>query len=254
VTVIGTIGGASSGTGGHTQGLLLPSDTVRGLGQLAPVPPGHVGFASDDLGTYFTVLMNDAGATVTGGGPKHTISERIWRSGVPEYQGHDPITLSISLLLDGWPSVSVQGTLGLLRALYKRLPDEARVPTIRITGPVPYPDLTWVADGAMQWDTTPARIIGGTGFLRGQLLRQAITVNVIEHVKDTLLQESITQSTKTGRGSRAKTVTVKAGETNLGDVSKRVYGTRNRAGDLARANTQPVGARVHSGQKLRLPQ
>jgi hypothetical protein len=50
-----------------------------------------------------------------------------------------------------------------------------------------------------------------------------------------------------------KTTKVRRGEHTLRDVSKRVYGTRNRARDLARLNDLPLSGRLKTDQRLLLP-
>jgi len=223
------------------------------IGKLAAIPPGHVRFQSDNLGMFLDVLLNTAGGQVTGGGPRHDVSERAGRVGVAEYKGHDPLTMSVSIILDGYvQGVSIEPQLAVLRAMSERLPNAVRMPVIKLQGPVPYADRKWLVDGAWGWDDSPTPIqrhfVGP--------VRQALTINLIEKVPDRLLRESISQSKRTGngKGSKAKTHTVKAGEDDFGDVSKHEYGNRERAVDIARANSMALGAKLKKGMKLRLPQ
>lgn len=250
--LIGNVSNPKGGLPGKKIGAIEQAGS--GLGQLATVPVGHVRFMSDELGSFLDVLLNTAGGQVTGGGPRHDISERAGRVGVAEYKGHDPLRLSVSIILDGYQAgESIEPELRKLRAMSERLPNRVRMPVIKLQGPVPYTDRKWLVDGPWDWDDTPTPI-------QRQVLssavpvRQALTINLIEKVPDRLLRESISESRGTGKGSKARTIRVQAGDDNFGDVSKRHYGTRARAVDIARANSLPFGFRLKKGQKLRLPQ
>ena len=248
MALIGKVTNPSGGLGtGQKVGKVTPA--TEGIGRLAAVPPQHVRFASDELGTFLDVLLNTAGGQVTGGGPRHDVSERAGRVGVAEYKGHDPLTMSVSIILDG-DGGSIEPEFSVLRRMSERLPNRVRMPVIRLEGLVPYTDRKWLVDGPWTWDDTPTpvqrHLVGPT--------RQALTINLIEKVPDRLLRESISESKRTGKTSKAKSTKVRAGEDDFGDVSKRVYGTRNRAMDIASKNRLPLGWKLTKGKTLKLPQ
>lgn len=230
-------------------------DSTEGLGTLAAAPVGHVAITCSDLGLYFTALLNTAGVRQTGGGARHDISERVKAKAVPEYRGHDPIRLSLSVLLDGYSERrSIESHIDLFQRLARRMPNEPRMPVIRLTGPVPYPDHRWVVDGPIEWDDSPEPI--RIQPLQGSpLARQALTLNLLERVSDTVLTESISRGRRQGKGAKKTPVvyTTKRGQDDLGDVSKAVYGNRHRAVEIALFNQISVGTRVRPGMRLRIP-
>lgn len=237
-------------------GEVTPSE--ESLGRLALVPAGWVRIVNTDTKSFVDVMLNTAGIQQTGGGARHEISERGGRISVPEYQGHDPIEITLSVVFDGFGRhASMQKAVDTVYALERRLQGERRVPMVRLGGasiPDRYAGRRWFVNGTIEEDDfpTPLRRRIGSGL---QLERQALVIPMVEHIPDKLLRESITGSWRTGKGkgSRARTVHAKAGE-NFGDISKRVYGTRARAADIARANALPLGFKLKKGQKVKLPQ
>jgi hypothetical protein len=138
-----------------------------------------------------------------------------------------------------------------LHRLAERQPGASRTPLIRAYGPIPFTDRHWTIDGLIEWDDEPAPIRNQGG----ELLRQAFTVNLLERVPDSQLSVSIARSRRSGSGARngPHYTTVHDGENDLGDVSKRLYGTRNRARDLAQANGLAVGSKLKRKQRIRIP-
>jgi hypothetical protein len=68
-------------------------------------------------------MLNTDGAKPSAGGPRHDIVERVLRTSVPEYKGHDPIRMSVPLILDGWRTGrSVQPQIDLLHRLAEKQP------------------------------------------------------------------------------------------------------------------------------------
>lgn len=186
---------------------------------------------------------------IVSGGPQHDVSDRPGRVGVPTFTGHEPIRMNVSVVLNVYPRYDPRSVMTRLRALERlgqRL-DDWTLPLIRVAGPVPYSDRQWERTGALVFDDEPTPINTMDGWLR-----LPITVPLIEHVSDATLQQSVLRSQ---RGSGAKNgphfTRVRRGEHGFGDVSKRLYGTRSRAGELARANDKPIGTRLHVGDRIR---
>jgi len=215
-------------------------------------PPGSVAFVCADPQTVITALLNEQGCRVTGGGPRNDIVERPLKTSVPEYKGHDPLRMSVSVIFDGYrANRDVGAQANALWSLGNLQSGRSRTPLIRLAGPGPvmFHSVRWTIDGLVEWDEDPEPIWNNDGVL----VRQAMTVHLLERVPDSQLQASITRSRRTGSGARngPHYTIVKAGENDLGDVSKRLYGARNRARDLAQANNLAVGARLKRKQRIR---
>jgi hypothetical protein len=238
-------------------GTVQPNAIVGLPGGLPTMPAGHIGLVCADLGTYLTVPLNTGGVQVVGGGPQHDIAARAGRRGVPEYRGHDPLRLDIAILLDGYPSENVEPTLDELDAFSARLPNEIRMPAIELQGghvPRPYRGREWVVDGPITFDDTPEpiRVTLQSG---PRLVRQAVTLHLLEKVTYKLLTDSVSRSRRQAKGQKKTPAVykVRQGQDDLGDVSKAVYGTRNRAVDIAQFNRISVASRLRPGQRLRIP-
>lgn len=246
--IVGVAGPTTGGLNGPTAGPPEALDPTTGT----VVAPGNVAIVSANPAVTFVALLNTDGGRPTGGGPRHDIIDRTQRTSVPEYKGHDPLRLSLSVILDGYRARrSVQGDLDLLYRLQDKRAGSSELPLLRVFGPVPFTDRRWSIDGTIEWDDDPTPVRDQAG----QLLRLAVTIPLLERVPDTLLHTSIARSRRSGKGARngPHYTQVHAGENDLGDVSKRLYGTRARAGELAQANNIAVGARLRRKQRIRVP-
>jgi hypothetical protein len=227
-------------------GRLLPgggqgSTPVRGF---AGLPHGSVVIYCGEPEVTVAAMLGPAGAQPVGGGPRHDIVERVGDVSVPRYEGHDPLRMDLAIVLDNWPrGRHVEARLRDLRRLGERN-DDWTMPQVRLAGPVDYEGRVWERDGPLEVGADPPPIRGEGGWMRLPL-----TVPLIEHVEDRTLQLSQIKTRRQGQGP--KFVTVRGGEDDFGDVSKRLYHTRSRAAELARANQRPVGARLKVGERLR---
>lgn len=215
-------------------------------------PPGSILVASDDPVVDVIALANTSGVTpVEGGGARHRISERIWEKSVPQYEGHDPFRVSVSLILTGFSTRTRIDTQLEDLYLLGSLNADRTMPLIRLSGQVHarWARRTWTMDGHIQWDESPGILAIGDGHYQ-----LPVTFTLLERVQDELLQHSISKSRKgSGAKNGPRFHTVRKGENDYGDVSKAEYGTRSRAAEIARANRDSVGAKLRVGQKLRLP-
>jgi hypothetical protein len=236
-------------------GIVKPSQqTGLGAGQAA-TPWGHVRISSPDIAVSFTALLNGDGARPTDGGPRHELSGRVKDTGVPEYRGHDPIRMQLSIILDGYQRrVSVESLITLIKRLSTRLPDEPRMPVVRLHGPVQYEGRRWVVDGALQWDTTPQprRMALGGEFV---LVRQPITIPLLEKTGSAVLTDSVSRGRRQGKGQKKTPVVyiTRQGQNDLGDVAKAVYGSRRRAVEIALFNRISIATRVRPNMRIRIP-
>lgn len=255
--VVGTTspGGIVPPSGKNPNRLTFPARVtdVFDFGQGVLAPPGSVAFISADPPRVVVALLNEDGCRPTGGGPRNDVVERVLRTSVPEYKGHDPMRMAVSVIFDGYrQNRDVQPDIKQLYALGNLSTGRSRTPLIRLSGEGSlFQELRWTVDGEIQWDDTPEPIRNNDGFL----IRQALTVNLLQRVPDSQLGVSIAKSRRSGAGARngPHYTTVRGGENDLGDVSKRLYGTRSRAKDLAQANNLAVGSRLRRKQRIRVP-
>src|SRR3954470_22739496 len=82
-----------AGIGGETPG-------VTTFNQSKDPPPGEIGIYMPEKQMSFTLPMNEVGAIPNGGGPRYTVSERLQLRGVPDWTGHDPMRMTVAILLD----------------------------------------------------------------------------------------------------------------------------------------------------------
>lgn len=243
------VGGTQTGLGLGPRPRVPDDPRTRFPGRRNNIPGGLVTFWSDDLNVEFDCLLNTDGGRVTGGGPQYDVSPRVLRAGVPQYTGRDPLRMSISILLEGWPDTPVQPWITHFDEFQVVIPRLYRPATVHIAGSVPYRNKAWLLDGAPSWDSDPAPIRNR----QGELVRQPMTVNLIEFVKEDALEWSVERSRRTGKGKGERETKVRKGENDLGDVSARVYGARGRAVEIGRLNNIPFGSKLKAGRTLRLP-
>lgn len=218
-----------------------PQTTTSAAGPTA-VPAGLVAFKvapSRQLPINFVIaVLGDGSARVSGGGPKVDVIDRPGDDGITVFRGRDPLRLSIPIVFDGFlRRADVRGEIVKLQAF--TAPISGEPPLITVVGAVPYTDLEWWLDGGLDWgDST-----WGTS---GTLLRQAMTVNLVEHIADQKLTTSISRAKANGGFlTGARTVTPLEGE-SVWDLVKRIYGRHDgkRIAAIAKANN------VRARQKL----
>jgi hypothetical protein len=215
-------------------------------------PYGSIALLCDEPFMQLIVKLNEEGGVVVDGGPRYRISERIGSTSVPKYEGHDPLRMELSVVLDGWRRG--RGTPRLVTNDYRELKRLAQrnadweMPIIRVFGPVPYDNQRWTIDGPFRFDANPPPINSEVGWYRLPL-----TMTLLQVVADRTLQRSTNRSRGgSGANNGPHFTKVRRGENDFGDVSKRVYKTRSNAASLARANNMPIGKRLDVGDKLRL--
>lgn len=213
--------------------------------------PGYVAFNCSELDLYFACQLNTQGGQPQSGGPRYDESAILLRTAVAEYTGHDLMRMSVSILLDGYPDFSIVDSIGLFDDLAAYRQDLRRPPRFDIKGDVPYRfNWEWVMDGYAEWDSDPEPIRNR----EGDLVRQPLTINLLQVEPNVVLRNSVMRSRKSGSGKRKKgPYTVKAGQNDFGDVAKAVFDDRNRGPEIARLNGLPVFHKLKRGQKLRIP-
>lgn len=246
----GRVGGQRAGLvgrAGRPQPGLPPGDAA----EFPFVQRGHVGISCAEPRFAEQFLLNRDGIRMISGGARFNAVKRVGRKSVPDYDGHDPIRLAVSIVLDGWiAGEPVEYQESLVNLMTTRV--GRRMPKLKLAASFPSQLVgrRWMVEGIPEQDSDPAPIIKD-----GRLYRLALSLTVIEDVPDELLDDSIARSRRRGTSEKKMplTHTVKDGESDLGDVSKAVYGNRNRAVEIALFNAIPVGTRLRPGQKLRIP-
>jgi hypothetical protein len=212
-------------------------------------------FASQDGTRSVRVRLGGAPAVITDGYARWTVIDRDAKRSITDFAGQPPYTQSIPVLFDGWngstaDSSSVEDDIKALEEL-ATIPKGGHRPRIlKLTGNIRRPDLRWVIQGPIDWASGgPDEFIAHPD--TGTRYRQAATVTVLAYHEDQLLNGAGEPKDKDGK--RIKGTKVRKGEHTLRDVSKRVYGTRNRARDLARLNKLPLSKRLTPQMPLLLP-
>lgn len=226
--------------------------TIADTKAIEDPPAGYVAFNCKELELYFACPLNTEGGQPVSGGPQYDISPRVLRTGVAEYTGHEPMRQSIHIFLDhytGFANDSVLPIISYFDQLCAFSEDLRRPPQFQIRGDVPYRfHKNWVMDGYPDWDSDPDPIRRQDG----ELIRQALTVNILEKVPDKLLSWSVDKERKKGKGKQKKIHIVANGEDNLSDVSKAEFGNRNHGPELSRLNNIPLYKKLKVGQRIRL--
>lgn len=230
-----------AGLGGETPGTAT-------FNQPKDPPPGEIGIYLPERQLAFTLPLNEAGATPVSGGPRYTVSERLQRRGVPEWTGHDPMRMTVAVLLDRYEDdESVLPDIGLIDQMSVPVGQGRKMPDVFISGAVPYRNLAWLMDGYPDWDTDPEPIRN----YDGDLVRQPLTIKLVERPPSEILTASDMQLPN-AKGKRKRIHVVKGNENDFSDVSQHEYGNRDQAAALARFNGLPTFVRLTKGMKIKL--
>lgn len=193
-----------------------------------------------------------------------------------EWDGIDPLQIDIPIVLGLKPgqvdNLALDTSCAPDRDMLERMampPTRgAEPPTLKVIGAVPHNDLTWVistgsGSNGFDWDTSPLYS------LKGFIVRQAVTVHLLEWVPETLPAKNASAqaraaatkasaaAAKNAGGSsnqptKAKTYIVKSGDT-LSAIASRVLGNYKRWTEIATLNGIRDPKNIQPGQLLRLP-
>lgn len=238
-----------TGPGQYGEGVnsLVPGSPIQGT-QPASNPGAGVRDAvwlhSDD--PVIDVVARMAGKpSSTFPQPQYDQAARPGAFGLTRYRGHDPYTMTLPILLEDGGR-NVEAAVRKLEQLAERAPGVLEPPVVSVQGTgVPHSGLRWRVQLPADADQTHFNAAGAR-------IAVWVTLTLMQQVTDTLLGETL----RTGKGAKGltrKRTTVRAGETSLHDVARRVYGDPFRAGDIATENRLRIGARLRTGQSLRLP-
>jgi LysM domain len=206
------------------------------------VPPGCVRLTCDDPPFDETLLMGEEPPAYTGGFGGWEITPRPRQIGMTTWQGTEPLTLTLSLMLDGLRARQTQEPV--LRKLYAvaRGDDDSPPGVLRIAG-IPLIADRWVIDELELGDA----ILHPNG---GARIRQALTLTLREYVPPTYLRRYLQPSSK--RKSKAKTITVKRGDTPT-TIARRARCTWTDLRELNPGVVTKANQKLKPGSKLRVP-
>lgn len=194
--------------------------------------------------------------TLSGYGTWETITRPL-RTDALEWQGTPARRLELALLFDGWAEGnSVEGPCRTLEGLTAARSGGRPPATVRLRGPVPRTELTWIVE-EIEWGDA---IWTGSGPFRGFRLRQAFTVTFAEyHSADAILRR---QKIPKGRGPRIVTVKIQryedksAAPENIREIARRTLGEAGRWREvttLAGKHFRDPGQRLKVGQRVKVP-
>ncbi|HEX6781576.1 MAG TPA: hypothetical protein VF125_06030 [Solirubrobacterales bacterium] len=194
-------------------------------------PTDHIELrAQGRLGLRFLARLGDGPAVPSGGVGGWEVVSRPRRRPLTAWRGTpEPMRLSIPVLIDGWPSQSVESDIQALIVMGGMTGDDRKPPLLTLLGDVPYnlsrrPDLRWVIEG-LEWgaytrrDGDDARV------------RQAVTINLMVPEED----DRIKRLKPRQAADRAHTVTAPKGST-YEKVAAKYLGAKRLGGRLAKYN------------------
>jgi len=197
-------------------------------------------------------LLGADSPRVTDGYGGWTVVDRPRRTGVTLWNGRNPFTLELHLVLDGFlTGESVEADVTKLERMAMPPADGQEPPQIDVDGAaVPHDDLSWVISG-IDWGSDIER--DGSG----HRLRQDVTLTLLRYAREDRLRVQ-KASKKTADKSRAKgkpqhrTYTTKAGDTTLQKVAarKEVYGDASKWHKLADLNNMRGSEKLKINTKL----
>lgn len=204
-----------------------------------------------------------------------TLVPRPRRKALTEWDGINPLRILVPIVLGVKPGtrggISDGAALNISavpdREALERMAQPpsagAEPPLVTVTGNVPHAnDGPWVIE-SFDWDPSPL-------YANGFLVRQAVTVHLLEYVRDDRLADvnAAAQTRKTASAqsaaaakaaggnsnqpTKAKVYIVKAGDT-LTAIAARVLGNYKRWTDIAKLNGINDPKSITPGQTLRLP-
>ena len=219
----------------------------------APVPPpGCVQIYCADPPRGLIVLLGSDPVKLTGGGGGWEVVNRPAQTAMTLWQGGDPYTLQLPLMLDNYPELgSVERAMRVLNRLVKG--DDDSPPGVVEIGGIPLPVDEWVIDGIDYGD--PIRAVDDL-----RLLRQPVTLTLREYVPPEYVRLRRRSLVKPRR--KTKVVTVKKGQTPA--KIARIHKTKwtalrelnpkivRKAGQVAKPKTDKR-AKFKVGTKIRVP-
>lgn len=187
-----------------------------------------------------SVPMGDGPATITGGLGGWQSVERIDDLALTTWEGQEPLTQDVPLLLDGWDRhpQSVERELTTLLKLARDFTSDEREPppVFKVFGPIFFEGKNWVLpEGGIELGTEDTiRLEDGT------LVRQSLVLHLLEFVNSDVIK----RRKKGGIGRKPGSAKPLSYDTVEGDtflkIANKVYGEWERWLEIANKNPQYV--------------
>lgn len=220
--------------------------------------PGYVTITSQAPNLTVTCLLGAEGAKVTGGYGGWVDVPRPRRLALTQWDGRSPFEMAVQLVLDAHADDgSVEAQCSALERMALPPRSLAEPPVVRIKGPVPHDDLTWVVNG-IDWGAAMRNDAGNRS-------RQEVTLTLKRYVAEDRLtlrpaaEKAREKGSGGGGGTNTKTKTpaqrtyvVKSGDT-LSEIAARMYGNASQWKKIADANNIRDPRNLRVGQTLRIP-
>lgn len=229
-------------------------------GKIAQVPKGFVRFESSP--DFHVTVRVATPATTSGGYGGWTGINRPRESALVEWNGHDPMQLTIPIMFDGlrnentpW-GASIEHDIRLLEHLTHKEDGFNSPPRIFALGEViPYTDREWVIND-IKWVGDDVREP-----INGNRVRASAEVVLFEYIEFDIINGRLSAAARRKRAKAKKNVktkqkkgtyTVKEGDT-LRKIAKKELGSAGRWHEIASKNHIRDGKALHKGQKLKMP-
>lgn len=200
---------------------------------MSAAPSQYVTFETD-TGLKVSVLGGESGAIITGGYGGWEVVSRPKRVGAIRFSGHDPFRQDITIRFDGLADAKpCEHDISTLERMAEQPSKLAQPPKVRVSGPVPRRDLTYVIEN-LTWDASDAiwKSIGGVPVR----LRQGGTVSLLQYVEDSAITSGPSPAQGAGGASGGSKVVSGQGK-SAKDHSQEQYGTPD--GWLSIINANP---------------
>lgn len=227
----------------------------------AIAPPGgaYVTLHCPNSNGTVSSLLDASNPIVTSGYGGWTLITRPKKVSLTDWNGVDPFRLQIGLILDSYAlnafiplDTTVDDACKAIEVMASAdRNSNARPPRVKIIGPVPKANLTYVIETLTWGDAIRNRDTG----LRE---RQALTIGLLELVEDTLLNSLSPAKTMRSAVQAAwnetvpKSYTVMLGDT-MGTIAARFYGKQSAWKVIAKANNLRDPTKIRVGQVLKMP-
>lgn len=162
---------------------MAPTVTITGVG----------------TGITVTCLLGDQPPR-TSGYARWRLENRPRREPLTVFDGMDALTLVLAVLLDKWPGGSVEGDILRLEGLTTPAVDGGEPPVVRVTGPIPHANLSWVITDLQFGDVLYNK--------RRQRSRQAVAITLTRYIASDRVRPRVVKA-----GAVARTVRAKKGDT-----------------------------------------
>lgn len=216
-------------------------------------------------GIHVDMPLGDGAAKLTTPGGWNPVA-RPRRTALSEWQGQDPVTMAVPIMLDGLATDrSVEPECSILFGWLRVVNGPAQPQVLRVDGHVPLTGQLWVVSG-LEWGET---LRSGSGYR----IRQEVTVTLMEYVPSGVVVQAVsspaaaaaqrvtaitstatTSSSSTAAASTpaAGTYTVKKGDT-IQTIAQKQLGNSSKWTQIADMNGIRDARSIKVGRVLKLP-